>query len=42
MPVGLSIEIPATPDEVWADLADIASHVEWMADAVAIEFLSSR
>lgn len=42
MPVALSIEIPATPDEVWADLADVASHVEWMADAVAIEFLSSR
>ena len=26
---------------MWADLRNIASHVEWMNDAVAIDFLSS-
>lgn len=30
--------VAATPDEVWADLSDVASHVEWMNDAVAIRF----
>lgn len=34
--------IPATPSEVWDDLADVASHVEWMRDAVAIEFTSPQ
>jgi uncharacterized protein YndB with AHSA1/START domain len=28
--------IAATPDEVWAAVEDIGSHVEWMADAEAI------
>ena len=32
--------IERTPDEVWADVRDIASHVGWMHDAVAIRFLS--
>lgn len=34
--------IPATPDEVWADVEDVASHVEWMDDAVSITFRSSQ
>jgi uncharacterized protein YndB with AHSA1/START domain len=34
--------LDAPPDEVWADLADVASHVEWMADATAIRFLSPQ
>jgi len=34
--------LDAPPDDVWADLEDIASHVEWMADATAIRFLSSQ
>ncbi|MCY3559981.1 MAG: SRPBCC family protein [bacterium] len=29
-------------ESVWAHLSDIASHAEWMADAVAIEFLSAQ
>jgi carbon monoxide dehydrogenase subunit G len=33
--------IDARPDEVWADLRDIASHAEWMQDAEAIHFTSS-
>lgn len=32
------IEIAATPEVVWEHVADIASHVEWMAEAVAIRF----
>lgn len=34
-------EIAAPPDVVWADVADIASHVTWMADAEAIRFTSA-
>jgi uncharacterized protein YndB with AHSA1/START domain len=30
--------IAAPPDEVWAAVEDIGSHVEWMADAEAIRF----
>lgn len=38
----VSTELPATPEEVWADVADIASHVEWMQDAVAITFTTDQ
>ena len=34
--------IQAPPEEVWAHLEDIASHVEWMADAVSIDFLGDQ
>ena len=34
--------IAAAPEAVWAHLEDIASHTEWMADAVAIEFLTDQ
>lgn len=34
--------IAASPEAVWADLADIASHVEWMADAESIRFTSEH
>jgi uncharacterized protein YndB with AHSA1/START domain len=34
--------LEATPDQVWADVEDLASHVEWMADAVAIRFLTDQ
>ena len=40
--VRASVMIEATPEEVWADVEDIASHVEWMHDAVAIRFTSAR
>jgi hypothetical protein len=33
--------IPARPEEVWADVRDLGSHVEWMADAEAIRFTST-
>ncbi len=32
--------LDAPPHVVWADLQDIASHSQWMADAVAIRFLT--
>ena len=32
--------IDARPEVVWADVSDLASHVEWMADAVRIDFTS--
>jgi uncharacterized protein YndB with AHSA1/START domain len=32
--------LDAPPEVVWADLADLASHVDWMHDAVSIRFLS--
>lgn len=34
--------IPAPVPVVWADIEDLASHVEWMADAESIEFLSDQ
>ena len=30
--------IDAPPEQVWASIEDIATHVNWMADAVAIRF----
>ena len=35
----LSIEIAHDIDAVWECLADLASHSEWMADAVRIDFV---
>jgi hypothetical protein len=35
-----SITIDAPPATVWADVREIPSHVEWMADAEAIRFTS--
>lgn len=34
--------LDAPPAEVWADVEDIASHVEWMADASVIRFVSDQ
>ena len=34
----LAVEIPASPDRVWAELADLGSHHLWMADADDILF----
>ncbi|MEL7209053.1 MAG: SRPBCC family protein [Actinomycetota bacterium] len=40
--VVVSTVIECTPQEVWADVEDISSHVEWMADAAAIRFLTEQ
>lgn len=34
--------IEATPDRVWAELADLGSHPEWMGDAGSVEFLTGQ
>jgi hypothetical protein len=34
--------VDAPPALVWAELADIQSHVTWMADAVALRFTGER
>jgi carbon monoxide dehydrogenase subunit G len=34
--------IPAPVDEVWDDIGDLETHVEWMADAESIEFVGDR
>jgi hypothetical protein len=36
--IRVSVTIDAPPDVVWDDVRDIATHVEWMQDAVAIRF----
>ena len=38
----MSTTIDATPARVWDDVKDIASHVSWMEDAVAIRFTGGR
>jgi hypothetical protein len=38
----VSTTLSATPAVVWADLADVSAHVQWMRDAVAIRFLSAE
>jgi uncharacterized protein YndB with AHSA1/START domain len=40
--VVVSTVIDRGPAEVWADVRDIASHVDWMHDAVAIRFLTDQ
>jgi uncharacterized protein YndB with AHSA1/START domain len=38
----LSITIPAPRAEVWEDFSQLSRHVEWMHDAVRIDFLSDH
>ena len=40
--IEVSTTIAAPPAEVWAAIEDIGSHVEWMADAEAIHFLTDQ
>lgn len=40
--VHVSVVIDASPAEVWAEVEDIAGHVEWMLDARAIRFTSGQ
>lgn len=40
--IRIATDLAAPPERVWADVQDISSHVEWMADATAIRFLSSQ
>lgn len=36
--VDVFIDISASPEVVWADISNLGSHAEWMADVVRIEF----
>lgn len=38
MPTEVSIDIDAPIQHVWDDLANLDSHVEWMADAYSLEY----
>jgi Polyketide cyclase / dehydrase and lipid transport len=40
--IRVSTMLDAPPSVVWADLEDLSSHPEWMADAVRIRFLTER
>jgi hypothetical protein len=40
--IKVSTVLDAPPDRVWDDVEHIATHVDWMADAVAIRFLTSQ
>ncbi len=40
--IRVSVVIPASPRQVWDDVRNISSHVEWMTDALAIRFTSER
>lgn len=38
----VSVDFDSPPRKVWQHLEDISSHVQWMDDAVAIRFTSSK
>jgi uncharacterized protein YndB with AHSA1/START domain len=38
--IRVATTIASPPEEVWASVEDISSHVRWMEDAVAIRFTS--
>jgi hypothetical protein len=40
--IRVSTSLPAPVSVVWADVSDLASHVEWMGDAASIEFTSPQ
>lgn len=40
--IRVSTILDATPKEVWADVQDLTTHPEWMADAVRIRFLTAQ
>jgi uncharacterized membrane protein len=41
-PIEVSVLIDAPPARVWAELADFASHPQWMDDAATVRFLTDR
>ena len=41
-PITVSVDIAAPPETVWAKLADLSSHSEWMSDAVSIAFATKQ
>lgn len=40
--IQVEIEINATPEQVWEVVEPVERHVDWMTDAVAIEFVGEQ
>jgi hypothetical protein len=40
--IRVSTVLDASPEVVWQDVQDITSHPQWMADAVAVRFLTAQ
>ncbi len=40
MKIQISIDLPASPKEVWGYLRDVTKHSEWMMDALSVELTS--
>lgn len=40
--IEVATTIDAPPETVWARIEDVATHVDWMADAEAIRFISEQ
>lgn len=40
--VTVEVEIDRTPEQVWSYVRDLGSHVDWMADATEIRFLTDQ
>lgn len=40
--IQVSIDINATPEQVWEVVEPVERHVDWMADAVAIRFVGQQ
>lgn len=40
--IRVAVTIPASRRRVWADISDLSTHTEWMADAEAIRFVTAR
>ncbi len=40
--VVVRIDVPAPIERVWGEAADVAGHVEWMADAHRLDFLTDQ
>ena len=40
--IRMVVLIDAPPERVWAELADLGSHPEWMGDAGSVEFVTAQ
>jgi uncharacterized protein YndB with AHSA1/START domain len=40
--IRVSTTLPASPSAVWASVSNLASHVDWMADAESLRITSAR
>ena len=40
--ITVSIDISSTPENLWNILEPIERHIDWMADAVAIRFITEK